>query len=80
MAKVMVSMPTELLAAVDAEARRSGSTRSAVLRGFAEDALQRRRTKRARAMREILDDLSEAGLQGHGGNVAEAIKAHRPDR
>jgi metal-responsive CopG/Arc/MetJ family transcriptional regulator len=75
MAKVMVSMPDELLAEVDAQARRTGSTRSAVLRGFAEDAIQRRRAKRAEAIQEILREAS-----GHyGGNSAEQVKAGRPE-
>jgi hypothetical protein len=78
MAKVMVSMPDELLAEVDAEARRTGSNRSAVLRGFAEGAIQRRRGSRAEGIREILNDLPDLDLVGHGGDVAEEVKAHRP--
>lgn len=78
MAKVMVSMPAELLAEVDAEARRTGSNRSAVLRGFAVDAIQRRRTRRAEGIREILDGLPDLALAGRGGDVAEEVKAHRP--
>lgn len=75
MPKVMVSMPDELLAEVDAEAKRTGSTRSAVLRGYAEAAIQRRRTERAEAIRKL---LSKTALVGHGGNVAEVVKASRP--
>lgn len=74
MPKVMVSMPDELLAEVDAEAKRSGSTRSAVLRGFAEAAIQRRRAHRAAEMRKW---VRHAGPQP-GGDVAELIKATRP--
>ncbi|HEX4670248.1 MAG TPA: ribbon-helix-helix protein, CopG family [Solirubrobacterales bacterium] len=73
MAKVMVSMPAELLAEVDAEARRLGTSRSAVLRGFAEAALRGRPADRAAAMRLLLRDLSS-----HGGNSAEQVKATRP--
>jgi metal-responsive CopG/Arc/MetJ family transcriptional regulator len=73
MAKVMVSMPDELLAAVDAEARRAGTSRSAVLRGFADAALRRRRADRAEAMRALLSDASE-----HGGSAAERVKSTRP--
>lgn len=74
MAKVMVSMPDELLAEVDAEAARLGSTRSAVLRGFAEAAMQQRRQARAEAIAELIDRHAA----GHGGNVAERLKAARP--
>jgi metal-responsive CopG/Arc/MetJ family transcriptional regulator len=69
----MVSMPAELLAEVDAEARRLGSTRSGVLRGFAEAALSRRRADRAGAMRALLRDAA-----GHGGEAAARVKATRP--
>lgn len=75
MLKVMVSMPDELLAEVDAEATRTGSTRSAVLRGYAEAAIQLRRTERAEAMRKL---LRKTAVVGHGGNVAEVVKASRP--
>ncbi len=73
MAKVMVSMPDELLAEVDAEARRLGSTRSAVMRDFAHSALRRRREDRARQMRILL-----RGARPHGGQAAELVKSTRP--
>jgi hypothetical protein len=73
MAKVMVSLPDDLLAEVDAEARRGGMTRSAVMRDFADAALRRRREGRAAAMRSLLSDASP-----HGGRAAEQIKATRP--
>jgi metal-responsive CopG/Arc/MetJ family transcriptional regulator len=74
MPKVMVSMPSDLLAEVDAEARRTGSTRSAVMREFADAALRRRREGRAVAMRGLLGDVST-----HGGRAAERVKETRPD-
>jgi len=73
MAKVMVSLPDDLLAEVDAEARRGGTTRSAVMRGFADAALRQRREGRAAAMRSLLRDTSP-----HGGRAAEQVKATRP--
>ncbi len=73
MAKVMVSLPDDLLAEVDAEARRGGTTRSAVMRGFADAALRRRREGRAAALRTLLSDASP-----HGGHAAERVKATRP--
>ena len=75
MAKVMVSMPNDLLAEVDAEASRAGSTRSAVMRDFADAALRRRRSNRAAAMRSLLSNVSP-----HGGKAVEQVKTTRPDR
>ncbi|HEX5928306.1 MAG TPA: ribbon-helix-helix protein, CopG family [Solirubrobacterales bacterium] len=74
MPKVMVSMPDDLLAAVDAEAVRRGTSRSAVLRGYAEAVLQQRRTDRARAVQKLVSEHAAP----HGGNVAELVKATRP--
>jgi metal-responsive CopG/Arc/MetJ family transcriptional regulator len=73
MAKVMVSMPDDLLSEVDAEANRQGTTRSAILRQFADAALRRRRADRAAAMDEPLRHSGH-----HGGAAAERIKATRP--
>ena len=73
MAKVMVSLPDDLLAEVDAEAQRGGTTRSAVMRGFADAALRQRRESRAAAMRSLLGDASP-----HGGRAADLVKATRP--
>jgi metal-responsive CopG/Arc/MetJ family transcriptional regulator len=73
MAKVMVSLPDDLLAEVDAEARRGGTTRSAVMRDFADAALRKRREGRVAAMRSLLGDVSP-----HGGRAAEQVKATRP--
>jgi metal-responsive CopG/Arc/MetJ family transcriptional regulator len=73
MAKVMVSMPDDLLAEVDAEAGRAGTSRSAVLRGFAVTALRRRREDRAAAMDAL---LAERG--SHGGRASDRVKATRP--
>lgn len=74
MAKVMVSLPDDLLSEVDAEARRTGTTRSAVMREFADRALRRRREGRASAMRSLLADAAP-----HGGRSAEQVKSTRPE-
>ncbi len=74
MPKVMVSMPDALLAEVDAEAERAGTSRSAVLRGFAEAAIQQRRTDRATAIRKLVSEHAAP----RGGNVADLVKATRP--
>lgn len=72
-AKVMVSMPDDLLNEVDAEASRLGTTRSALLRRFADTALRRRRKDRAAAMNVLM-----ASAVSHGGSNAEHVKATRP--
>jgi hypothetical protein len=76
MAKVMVSLPDKLLADVDAIAERDGTSRSAVLRSFAEDALRRRSERRAAAIKEIMKRPGFGG--GFGGNSAELVKESRP--
>jgi predicted transcriptional regulator len=72
-AKVMISLPDELLARVDARASEQGSTRSATLRELTERALRERERLLARRMAEI-----DAPAAGRGGNVAEQVKAQRP--
>jgi hypothetical protein len=76
MAKVMVSLPDDLLRAVDVEAERRGTTRSGLLRELAEESLQRRVSRRARRMAAI--DSASRQTAGHGGRVAELVKASRP--
>jgi metal-responsive CopG/Arc/MetJ family transcriptional regulator len=72
-AKVMVSLPDELLARVDAEAERRGTTRSAVMREYAAAALDQRSSQLGAAMRELGDEAV-----GHGGRLVEDLKASRP--
>ena len=76
MAKVMVSFPDHLLQAVDAEARRRGTTRSGLLRELADEALSNKSAVRARRMAEI--DRLRGPAKRRGGGVAELVKAHRP--
>ena len=71
-AKVMVSLPDDLLAEVDAQANRMGTSRSAVLRDFADAALRRRRSDRAAAMKALLHHTGR-----HGGRCAERVRATR---
>ena len=77
-AKVMVSLPDDLLKAVDIEAERRGTTRSGLLRELAEETLRRRTAHRVERMAQI-DDL-DGPITGHGGGVAELVKANRPER
>ena len=78
MAKVMVSLPDDLLRAVDVEASRRGTSRSGYLRELAEETLRRRSILRAERMAEI--DKMDGPNVGHGGGVAELVKANRPER
>ncbi|HVB93283.1 MAG TPA: ribbon-helix-helix protein, CopG family [Acidimicrobiales bacterium] len=77
MAKVMVSLPDDLLKAVDIEAERRGTTRSGLLRVLAEESLRRRTTYRVERMAQI--DVLDGPITGHRGGVAELVKANRPD-
>lgn len=70
----MVSLPDDVLRAVDAEANRRRTTRSGLLRELAENAIRQRSQRRAQRMREL-----DGQSVGHGGNVADAVKATRPD-
>lgn len=77
MAKVMVSMPDELLARVDAEAARQGTTRSALLRRFAGELIDDNIRHRALHRRQRLARLGR--MTGEfGGGAAEQLKRNRP--
>ena len=77
MAKVMVSLPDEVLRAVDAEAKRRGTTRSGLLRELAEDSSRQRSIRRAERMAEL--NNTPGRVIGHGGRVTELVKAGRPE-
>ena len=72
----MVSLPDDLLRAVDIEADRRGTTRSGYLRELAEDTLRRRSVRRAERMVAI--DAEDGPLTGDGGRVADLVKSNRP--
>ena len=73
----MVSLPDDLLRAVDMEASRRGTTRSGYLRELAEETLRRKSAVRAQRMAEI--DTMDGPATRHGGDVAALVKANRPD-
>ena len=77
MAKVMVSLPDDLLRAVDVEAGRRGTTRSGYLRELAEETLRRRSFFNDTATTEI--DTMDGPVKGHGGGVEALVKANRPE-
>ncbi len=76
MAKVMVSLPDDLLRVVDIEADRSGTTRSGYLRKLAEKELRLRTIGRAEKMAKL--DKTKGSSTGHGGGVADLVKLTRP--
>jgi Ribbon-helix-helix protein, copG family len=73
MRKVVVYIPDDLLAEIDAEADRTGASRSAVMRDLMYTALRRRRVDRAAEMQTLLHHTGP-----HGGNAAERVKQMRP--
>ncbi len=73
MAKVMISLPDELLARIDAQANAQGSTRSATIRGLAEVGLGERQQRLSERMAAL-----EGAAHGHGGNAVGELKAGRP--
>jgi metal-responsive CopG/Arc/MetJ family transcriptional regulator len=73
MAKVMISLPDELLARLDAQAAEHGSTRSATIRDLTEAALGERERLLAERMSEL-----DGHATGHGGGVSAVLKASRP--
>jgi D-serine deaminase-like pyridoxal phosphate-dependent protein len=73
MKRVLVYVPDDLLAEVDAEADRTGARRSAVMRDLTYAAMRRRRVDRATGMQALLRHSNP-----HGGNAAERVKQMRP--
>jgi metal-responsive CopG/Arc/MetJ family transcriptional regulator len=73
MAKVMISIPDDLLERLDAHARSSGETRSGFLRRLAEREISADDTQRQRHFEELLRGAS-APL---GGNAAQLIREDR---
>lgn len=73
MKKVLVYLPDDLLAEIDAEADRTGASRSAVMRDLTHAALRRRRVDRTTEMHSLLRHTDP-----HGGKAAERVKEMRP--
>ncbi len=75
MAKVMISLPDELLERIDAHARRRGMTRSGLLRELAERELATDAAERGKRIRELL-----AAARPHGGDAARLVREQRDAR
>jgi len=71
----MISFPDELLERLDARARALGKTRSGLLQELARSELDGDQAARWAAVEEILDEAAKH--PGHGGNVAELVRADR---
>ncbi|MGK2879091.1 MAG: hypothetical protein ACSLFF_11055 [Solirubrobacterales bacterium] len=73
MAKVMISIPDELLARTDEQVNCLGTTRSGYLQDLIEGDLDSREQASRAALRTIL-----AMAEPRGGNVVELVKQGRP--
>jgi metal-responsive CopG/Arc/MetJ family transcriptional regulator len=73
MAKVMISLPADVLARIDAQATERGTTRSATIRELAEAGLGERHKRLAERMAAL-----EGHATGHGGNAVDELETGRP--
>lgn len=74
-AKVMISMPDELLERLDARARSNRETRSGLLRRLAERELSADRARKRRQIEDLLDKVRVP--EGLGGDAARLIREDR---
>jgi HicB-like antitoxin of HicAB toxin-antitoxin system len=72
-AKVMISLPDELLQRIDLRATAAGETRSGFLRHSAERRLTQERPRTDRELRELLDRATG----DFGGDAARLIREDR---
>lgn len=73
-AKVMISIPDEVLDRLDAHVSRTGETRSGFLRRVAEREIEADGTKQRRHLEELLDKIGPLNL---GGDAARLIREDR---
>jgi hypothetical protein len=74
-AKVMISMPDNLLDRLDAQARANRETRSGFLRRLAERELESGEASRRREIEDLLDKATVP--EGLGGDAARLIREDR---
>lgn len=74
-AKVMISLPDELLARLDEQARRRGSSRSGLLRELAERELAAGDARRRAALTDALEHADS-----HGGQSVRDVREQRRRR
>jgi metal-responsive CopG/Arc/MetJ family transcriptional regulator len=81
MAKVMVSLPDELLHRIDAEARRRATTRSGFLQEAAARALDRSEPEAmGRAIDRTRELVAKAQLQGDSAALVREERGRREER
>jgi HicB_like antitoxin of bacterial toxin-antitoxin system len=76
-AKVMISIPDDLLTRLDAQARANRETRSGFLQRVAERELQEDDFGRHKEVEKLLDLLA---AEPFGGNAAQIIREERDSR
>lgn len=74
-AKVMISIPDDLLARLDAQARANRETRSGFLRRLAERELEAEQAKEREEIEELLEKATVPG--GMGGDATQLIREDR---
>lgn len=74
-AKVMISMPDDLLDRLDAQARANRETRSGLLRRLAERELDAAQSREREELEELLDKATVR--TGMGGDAARLIREDR---
>jgi len=74
-AKVMISMPDDLLGRLDAQARANRETRSGLLRRLVERELDAGLARRREELEDLLDKATVRG--GMGGEAARLIREDR---
>ena len=74
-AKVMISIPDELLERLDSRARASGETRSGLLQRLAEQELANARAAHRAEIEALLEKVTVPG--GMGGDAARLIREDR---
>ena len=75
MAKVMISLPDELLERLDRHAKGSGTTRSGILQRLAAEHLADADAERMRRVEALL-----SASKPHGGRGADEVRALRRSR
>lgn len=73
-AKVMISLPDELLERLDDHAHEAGETRSGFLRRLAEREIEKGEAERRRHIEELMEKIGTVDLGG------EAVRLIREDR